>query len=389
MKITAALAKFCVLAGTALTCSCAAPPQVDTSGMSFSDEPLLGKVVWNDLISEDAAAARRFYSGLFGWTFEETTGPAGHEYVLARSGGTYVAGLVPVEPRAAEGTLSRWLPYVSVRDVDAAVTSAKSAGGQVAVQPRTVGLGRVAAIIDPEGAVIGVARSRIGDPDDATTAPAAGRVVWTELLANDPKQAASFYSTVMGYEARTVARRGGMYTMLASRGAERAGILRNPSPSWSPLWLTAFGVADVAVAVSRAESLGARCWCRFRKRSAKAGWPSYPTRLVQSSCCSNSNADRSGVDRHAQDHSRYWIRRRALHDAGPRWLLGERRRGIERRSADRQSRVHERRHGPMVLERHSRSLRQQRDSPRCRSEAEPEVISAALQSAASFAGMRE
>jgi predicted enzyme related to lactoylglutathione lyase len=241
-----------------LLASCAAPSRVDTSGMSFSADPLIGKVVWNDLITEDLAAARRFYSGMFGWTFEDTTGPGGREYVLARSGGMYVAGMVPIASRTDDVTVSRWLPYVSVADVDASVSAATAAGGRVAVGARNVDLGRVAAIIDPEGAVIGLARSALGDPDDATTTPRAGKVIWNELLANDPNSAASFYASVVGYQARAIERRGGPYTLLSAQGSDRAGILRNPIDSWAPIWLTSFGVPDAGAAAARAESLGGK-----------------------------------------------------------------------------------------------------------------------------------
>jgi uncharacterized protein len=237
---------------------CVSTGKVDTSGMSFSGEPLLGKVVWNDLITDDLDAARRFYGELFGWTFEDTTRAGIQRYALARSGGVYVAGFVPVAQRSDGAELSRWLPYVSVADVDAAVSKASASQGKVAVAARNVDNGRVAAIIDPEGAVIGLARSRIGDPDDATTKPAAGRIVWSELLANDPGSATSFYQSVFGYETRTVDRRGGKYTLLTHQGKERAGILKNPAENWDPLWLTYFGVDDPAAAAARVESLGGK-----------------------------------------------------------------------------------------------------------------------------------
>jgi predicted enzyme related to lactoylglutathione lyase len=225
--------------------------------MSFSTEPLLGKVVWNDLITEDLDAARRFYGGLFGWTFE-TAKRGDREYALAKLGRVYVAGLVPVAARSDGAKLSRWLPYVSVEDVDAALTRAVASGGNVAVGARDVNLGRVGAITDPEHAVIGLARSRIGDPDEATTRPAAGKVAWHELLANDPQGAARFYHAVFGYDVRTIDRRGGKYTLLARAGRECAGILTNPAAQWDPIWLTYFGVDDPAAAASRAESLGGK-----------------------------------------------------------------------------------------------------------------------------------
>jgi predicted enzyme related to lactoylglutathione lyase len=252
-------AGFALLLATAvLLSSCAGPSRIDNSGMTFSKEPLLGKVVWSDLVTDDLAAARRFYGELLGWTFESSTGPEGNEYLLARSGGMYVAGMVPVKGRKDGVELSRWLPYVSVADVDAAARQAGAAGGRVALAPRDVPVGRVAVIIDREGAVIGLARSSVGDPDDATTAPAAGRRAWTELLSNDPGAAAGFYGSVVGYEARSLQRRGGEVTVLSSGGRDRATVLRNPTGDWSPVWLTSFGVTDPAAAAARAESLGGK-----------------------------------------------------------------------------------------------------------------------------------
>lgn len=224
--------------------------------MSFSEEPLVGKVVWNDLITDDLESARRFYGQMFGWTFETSSRPGGREYVLARAGDIYVAGLVPADPAADGVELSRWLPYVSVEDVDGAVSRAEAGGATVAVAPRKVSLGEVAAIVDPEGAVIGLARSDIGDPDDRTTAAGPGRVLWTELLSDDPDAAGAFYASVVGYDVRTIERRGGTYTLLANRGSDRAGILPNPTESWDPVWLTYIGVEDPAASAALARELG-------------------------------------------------------------------------------------------------------------------------------------
>jgi predicted enzyme related to lactoylglutathione lyase len=237
---------------------CVSTTRIDISGMSFSPEPLVGKIVWNDLITEDLEAAQRFYGELFGWSFEQATRPGGGAYTLARSGKIYVAGMVEA-PKHPEGqTVSRWLPYASVPDVDAAVSTATVSGGKVAAAARNVNLGRVAAIVDSEGAVLGLARSRIGDPDDKTTAPAPSRVVWTELISNDPASAARFYGTVLGYEPRAIERRGGQYTLLTRAGVERAGILKNPAEQASPAWLTYFGVADPAAAAARVGALGGK-----------------------------------------------------------------------------------------------------------------------------------
>jgi uncharacterized protein len=251
-----ALAASLVSLALAVAVGCVSTTTLDASGMSFSSKPLIGKIVWNDLITEDLDAARSFYGDLFGWTFEQSTRPGGGAYTLARSGKIYVAGMVEVPKRPDGQKVSRWLPYVSVPDVDAAVGTATGVGGKVAAAARNVNVGRVAAIADTEGAVIGLARSRIGDPDDTTTAPAPNRVVWTELLANDPAAAARFYQTIVGYEPQTIERRGGQYTLLMRGGRERAGLLKNPATQASPAWVTYFGVVDPAAAATRVAALG-------------------------------------------------------------------------------------------------------------------------------------
>jgi len=237
--------------------ACTTASRPDTGAMSFSSEPLHGKVIWHDLVTEDLDVARNFYGDLFGWTFENSVGAGGNAYALARSGNIYVAGLVPIESPGDGNRYSRWLPYISVADVDQAVTKSVAAGATVAAPARNVNVGRVAAIIDPQGAVIGLAKSDIGDPDDVTTATGPGKPVWTELLANDPAAAAAFYRLLADYNVRTIDRRGGKYTMLASSGADRAGIFANPAESeYTPVWITAFGVNDPAAAAARAVSLG-------------------------------------------------------------------------------------------------------------------------------------
>jgi predicted enzyme related to lactoylglutathione lyase len=239
-----------------LLLSCTTTQGPDLAGMSFSDEPLIGKAIWHDLVTEDPAAAERFYEGLFGWSFQKTTATGGHAYSVARSGSVWVAGIIAVDPPTDGKTFSRWLPYFSVGDVDRAVETSVSAGGTVAATARNVPLGRVAAIVDREGAVIGLARSDIGDPDDSTTAAAPGRVIWTELLTNNVAAATEFYRRVIGFDVRTIERRGGKYRLLGNNGIDRAGLLENPVPDWTPIWLTYFGVKDAAAAAVRAEELG-------------------------------------------------------------------------------------------------------------------------------------
>jgi len=243
------------VATAAIVAGCSATAPVPSGKLSLSDEPLLGKFVWHDLITDDVASSRRFYGALLGWEFEQTTHPRGGDYTLILANGHYLGGMVQLED-SADSDYSRWLPYLSVADVDAAVRATRTAGGAALVGPLDLGnIGRAAAVSDPQGAVLGLVRSRAGDPDDSLVA-APGRVVWNELLAADDADAAGFYAALAGFEVSTMPRRGGTYTVLRAQGRERAGIMARPDERLNPLWLTYFAVADVEAAARRAAELG-------------------------------------------------------------------------------------------------------------------------------------
>ena len=249
---------FLILTLLAAVTACATTIAPELSGISLSDKPLTGKFIWHDLITTDLEADKRFYSGLFGWQYEQRKGPKGKTYTLAKSGEHYVAGMVIEEKRKDGADVSRWLGYLSVADVDLAVRENVAAGGVTVVKPLEVGdFVRVAAITDPQGAVLGLAQSHIGDPDDSIAA-APGRVVWDELLATDTAAAAGFYQALVGYKVNVLERNGGKYTLLSADGVRRAGILGNPLEGDDPLWLTYFGVSDVKATTSRVVGLGGR-----------------------------------------------------------------------------------------------------------------------------------
>ncbi len=226
----------------------------EETSMSQAHQDL--RIDYVEFSTSNMEESKRFYSGVFGWTFTDTRSNSGSEYAVARSGDIYVGGIVAFAAPDDGSSYSRWLPYISVPNVDDAVSRGTTAGAEVAVSARNVDLGRVAAMIDPEGAVIGLVNSAFGDPDDRTTAAAPNRPVWTELLADDAAAAAKFYGTLAGYDIETIERRGGQYTFLGNNGINRAGVFQKPGTEYKPVWLTYFGVEDPAAAAALAESLG-------------------------------------------------------------------------------------------------------------------------------------
>lgn len=114
--------------------------------------PSVGEFSWNELACGDLSAAKIFYGGLFGWETENFSG--GGDYVLFKQGPTPVGGLMKCPQ---PGMPSHWLPYVTVADVDASAARAKSLGAQVVVAPFEVPeVGRIAVLVDPQGAAIGL-----------------------------------------------------------------------------------------------------------------------------------------------------------------------------------------------------------------------------------------
>ena len=223
--------------------------------LPLSDVPLNGKFVWHDLITNDVAAVKSFYGTLFGWSFEDTEHPNGGDYVLISKDEVWIGGIVYMED-PSDADYSRWLGYMSVPDVDRAVKQATSAGGSVALGPLNLGeVGRAAAIMDPQQAVVGIIRSRLGDPDDSIE-PALGHLVWDELIAADTDAAAEFYRKISAAQVNSVERAGMEYAVLSSHGRHRAGFLQRADESIDPFWLTHVAVTDPAAMTRRVAELG-------------------------------------------------------------------------------------------------------------------------------------
>ena len=51
--------------------ACTAPGGQRFRDLPLSDQPLTGKFVWHDLITDDVDGIRRFYGGLMGWSFDQ------------------------------------------------------------------------------------------------------------------------------------------------------------------------------------------------------------------------------------------------------------------------------------------------------------------------------
>ena len=122
-----------------------------------------GSFVWNELMTSDIAAAKAYHAAVLGWTYVDQPMPDG-TYTLAFVPGEEkaVCGLFPW-PKEMPGS-NAWSAYVAVDDCDAAAARVVASGGTVCRAPWDIpGVGRIAIVADPLGAVLGLLQPSSGE----------------------------------------------------------------------------------------------------------------------------------------------------------------------------------------------------------------------------------
>ena len=115
-------------------------------------------VIHFEVIGQDGARLRDYYSELFGWEFADVGGPMDYG-VVPRDGNTTADGVgIGGGVGGAEGNPGHVTFYVEVPDIDAALEKAESLGGKRLTGPDEVpGQGiKIAHFRDPEGHVLGM-----------------------------------------------------------------------------------------------------------------------------------------------------------------------------------------------------------------------------------------
>ena len=227
-----------------------------------SGEHHVGKVVWADLVTPDLDAAKRFYGGLFGWTFRDV--PGERNYAVALLDGEPVAGMFQKALPAKRSQQPAWLTFLAVRDVDTAQQAALQHGGKVLSKAHYYPhRGRQAVLADPDGAVFAVLAAEGGDPPDYLAAP--GEWIWSAVLVRDPQQEIAFYKSLFGYDVYDLASEGGsegdaQHYILSSDSYARAGLHGLPADSMRrrPHWVNFVRVTDAADTAKKAVALGGR-----------------------------------------------------------------------------------------------------------------------------------
>ena len=217
-----------------------------------------GHFCWVELGTSDQAAAKTFYSSLFGWTPDDQPMGPGSVYTLLKHGGRDAGALHGLRPDQ-KGVPPHWMIYVAVASADDAAKKAASLGAKTIVPPFDVmDHGRMAVFEDPTGAHFSIWEARknkgLGVVDEA------GAFCWGELATRDPAKAEAFYRGLFGWGTKGDPKSG--YTEW-THGGQSIGGMMPIAPEWGdmpPNWGVYFQVDNCDAAVAQAKSLGARAF---------------------------------------------------------------------------------------------------------------------------------
>ncbi|GAA5130906.1 VOC family protein [Pseudonocardia adelaidensis] len=121
--------------------------------MTNTTAPAPNTVTWFQIGTEDPAAAREFYGGLFGWNVVPDPASPGYDLVSYAGGGGPAGGIA----RTDGGATNHATFLVLVEDAAAVCADAERLGGKVLVPPVTTPNGLVFAhLLDRSGNRFGV-----------------------------------------------------------------------------------------------------------------------------------------------------------------------------------------------------------------------------------------
>ena len=247
--------------------------------MPERDGYIPGVPCWVDTSQPDPEAAVDFYTGLFGWEFEDVMPPESEgRYFLARLRGGDVAAVGSIPEAVPQ--MAMWNTYVWVDSADDTAAKVRAAGGAVLIEPfDVIDAGRVAVLTDPEGAAFCAWQAKENKGAGIVNEP--GSLNFNGLNTRDIEGAKSFYGSVFGWT--TLALDGGaeMWTLpgygdylerdnpdLRKQTAEAGGPegfvdvvasinpIPDDQPDTPPHWSVTFAVDDADATAAKATELG-------------------------------------------------------------------------------------------------------------------------------------
>ncbi|HWF44372.1 MAG TPA: VOC family protein [Candidatus Kapabacteria bacterium] len=213
-----------------------------------------GDFSWFELVTSDPAAAKKFYTSLFGWEAEDTPMGPDQFYTMLKYKGEFVGALYGMDKAQMErGVPPHWNYYVSVKSADESAAKAKSLGGTLAMEPFDVmDAGRMAVVKDPEGAMIQLWEAKQHKGAGIMDEP--GAFCWCEVYVNNTDKVRAFYTGLFGWGTVISPE----YTEWTN-GERHIGGMMQIKPEWGPMppsWAGYVMVENCDAMCAKAKSLG-------------------------------------------------------------------------------------------------------------------------------------
>jgi predicted enzyme related to lactoylglutathione lyase len=219
-----------------------------------------GTFCWVELGTIDGEAAKKFYTGLFGWDSTDSPIGPGMVYTMLKLEGKDVGALYQMPSEmTSQGIPPSWLSYVFVTSADESAAKAKELGATLTKEPFDVmTVGRMAVVQDPTGAVFALWQA--GTHQGAGIVNVPNTLCWNELSTPDTEKAGDFYTGLFGW-GKNVQQMGPMTYTSFMNGDRPAGGMYKPGPEMRnvpPHWLVYFAVDDTDAKLNKATELGGK-----------------------------------------------------------------------------------------------------------------------------------
>jgi predicted enzyme related to lactoylglutathione lyase len=126
------------------------------AGADLVNEP--NSLCWNEVLTRDSEADKAFYPAVFGWVAGRPSFEGAPEsYVVWERDGDAVGGMMQMTDELFPPEVPpHWSVCFAVADCEAIVAKASELGATITFQPMDMPIGRVAGMIDPQGASFSV-----------------------------------------------------------------------------------------------------------------------------------------------------------------------------------------------------------------------------------------
>jgi predicted enzyme related to lactoylglutathione lyase len=230
--------------------------------MAIIEKHAPGSFCWIELATTDQAAAKTFYSSLFGWSPNDfPMGPDELYTIFKLEGRDAAAGYTLRPDDRAHGVPPHWMLYIQVESADDAAAKAQKLGA-TALAPAfdVMTVGRMSVLKDPTGAIFVAWQSKGHSGIGIAGVP--GTLCWADLNTPDPGRAKEFYSGLFGWKIEAGEHDKSGYLHIQNGEAFIGGVppAAHQNPKAPPHWMIYIQVADVDATVAQAKAQGGKAY---------------------------------------------------------------------------------------------------------------------------------